>query len=373
MDLKALKVTFDKEERNEILAQIDECLVNGQLSQGKYVTAFEELVAEYVHVKHAIAVSSGTSAIEVVMRNLNIKGKEVLIPTNTFLATAMGVYIAGGIPKLVDIDSETLAIDFDDIKRNYTENTAGVIIVHIGGIIPPNIEKIKAWCDEKKIWMFEDAAHAHGSKYHDKYAGTFGIAGAYSFFATKVITSGEGGVVFTDDDQLAEQIRLYRNHGKKENWITYNTQLGVNLRMSEITGVIAYNEMKRLDQKIGERAKIANLYIQYINEKMPNLQMILPQDRCSWYKFVVLLPEKCNRDVVKEELKNKGISLQGEVYATPLHRQPIADEFAHTCSYPNADDICKRHICLPIYVGLSPADVERVVDELKETIEKIMK
>ena len=177
MRIPPMKVAFDKEDIRDIHIKLDEILSTGMLAQGKYVAELEQQWAEYVRARHAIAVSSGTSAIEAPMHALGVAGKEVLVPDNTFAATAMSVMAAGGSVRLVDTDPATFSVSLDDLKKRLTPQTAGVIVVHIGGIVTPEIEAIRRWCDDQGIWLFEDCAHAHGSEHNGQRAGTFGIAG----------------------------------------------------------------------------------------------------------------------------------------------------------------------------------------------------
>ncbi len=371
MIIPSLKVSFHESERKAILGKIDECLRTGQISQGSNVIELEEKFALYTGAKHAIAVNSGTSAIEVVMRSLDVSGKEVLVPTNTFVATASGVLFAGGKVRLVDVSPGTLSIGIREIKQRVTRDTAGVIVVHIGGIVTPEIEEIRDWCAQEGLWLFEDSAHAHGSAMNGKFAGTFGIAGGFSFFATKIISSGEGGIIITDDDELAESARLLRNHGKPSPWITFHTRLGSNWRMSDITAVIALSQLGRLDEIIAVRERLATEYTRLIGNHLPGLELVTPSGRSSWYKYVALLPRGMDRESVKAKMKEKGIGLQGEVYGTPLHKQPIAAELGFEGDFPNADDVCSRHICLPLYPGLTNEHVEQVVCELSGIISSV--
>ncbi len=370
MRVPSLKVTFSLEERNWILENIDKVLCSGQVSQGKYVKQLEEEVQEYVGVEHAIAVNSGSSAIELVMRALDVKGKDVIVPTNTFLATAMGVHNAGGNVVLADVDPNTLSLGLKEIEAAVTENTVGVIIVHIGGIITPEIERIKEWCDEHHIWLFEDAAHAIGCHYDQKHAGTFGIGGSYSLFATKVITSGEGGIIVTNNQQLDEKLRVLRNHGKPQDWETYHTEISSNYRMSEITAVVGLAQFRRLEEKITKRDKIAQYYFIEL-AKISNIKVLVPNNRCNWYKVIVILPDCVDVVDLKKRMKETGVDLQGEVYRLPLHQQPIVNRLNINGEYRNADRVCKEHICLPIYEELTIEQAEYVVIQLKKILELI--
>ncbi|BCJ94858.1 aminotransferase DegT [Anaerocolumna cellulosilytica] len=370
MNIPSLKIKFEDEEKSFILREIEECLTTGQLSQGTKVLRFEEELASFVKVKHAVAVNSGSSAIEVMMRTLGVEGKEVLVPTNTFLATAMGVLLAGGVVRLVDTDPKTFSVSLEELKKRVTKKTTGVIIVHIGGIITPEIDKIAAWCKQEGIWLFEDAAHALGSTLNGKHAGSFGIAGEYSLFATKVITSGEGGSIVTNSEELTEKMRLYRNHGKPKPWETYHTQVGANYRMSEITSIMAYSQLKRLGNILQEREAIAKRYTDMLKSNS-ELTLINPMCNSNWYKYIILLPKGIERDLLKQKMKEKGVNLQGEVYGVPLHRQPIAVQLGFEGDFSNADDVCSRHICLPIYQDLTVEQQDYIVTVLQDTLENI--
>src|SRR5438045_4064618 len=170
------QVHFPASDREEILRRIDEALSSGQLTLGAIGRELEERFAAHHGARHAIAVNSGTSAIEIPLRALGVAGKEVLVPANTFFATAAAVIAAGARPRFVDCDPSTMAIDLESVKAAIGPDTAGVVVVHIGGLITPAIHELAALCDEHGIFLFEDAAHAHGSSLGDQMAGTFGIA-----------------------------------------------------------------------------------------------------------------------------------------------------------------------------------------------------
>src|SRR5829696_2128515 len=201
MRVPPASVYFPAEDRETILQQIDECLATGQLTLGKYGKELEDRFAAYIGVEHAVAVSSGTSAIEIPLRVLGVEGKEVLVPANTFFATAAAVLHAGGRPRFVDCDPATMSIDPDDLRRAIGPETAGLVIVHIAGLVTPAINEIKRICDGAGIWLFEDAAHAHGSAHAGRNAGAFGVAASFSFYPTKVMAGGEGGIIVTNDDR----------------------------------------------------------------------------------------------------------------------------------------------------------------------------
>ncbi len=368
MRIPPVRIAFSKEDREEVLRRIELCLANGKVAQGENVQEFEEAFARYLGAKHAVAVSSGGAAIEVAMRLLNVRGREVLVPTNTFAATATGVLLAGGRVRLVDVDAKTFGVSLPTLEAAVTPQTVGVSVVHIGGMITSEIEAIRNWCHQRALWLFEDAAHAHGSNLNGRAAGRFGVAAAYSFFATKVMTSGEGGMLVTDDDDLAKRARGLRDYGKPDPWVSFHTEIGSNWRMPEFCAAVGVVHLRRLDEFVAWREKIAGLYTEWLRD-VPGITPVLPAGRSSWYKYIVLLPAGVDRDRVKGAMKAKGVGLSGGVYDTPLHQQPAFTGLANG-RFPVADDVCSRHICLPIYYGMAEEEAQHVVDTLNEVLDR---
>jgi len=359
------RIEFSAEDRAEILRRIDECLSSGQVSQGRNVREFEDGFARFVGVRHAVAVSSGGAALEIGMRLLGVTGKDVLVPTNTFVATAGAVRMAGGRVRLVDADAKTFAVSRSALEAALTPETAGVVLVHVGGIVTPEADAIRQWCESRGLWLFEDAAHAHGSAIDGRMAGRLGLAAAYSFFATKVMTSGEGGMLVTDSDELAKRARGLRDYGKPEPWVSFHTELGSNWRMAEFCAAVGLVHLRRLPEFVQWRDRVAGQYTGWLRD-VPEVTPILPVDRSSWYKYIVLLPAWADREKVKAAMKASGVSLAGGVYDVPLHRQPVFEGTGG--EFPVADDICRRHICLPIYFGMSDPEARYVIETLRRTI-----
>ena len=199
-----------------------------------------------------------------------------------------------------------------------------------------------------------------------KRAGRFGKAAAYSFFATKVMTSGEGGMLATDDDKLAERARGLRDYGKPDPWVSFHAEIGSNWRMAEFCAAVGVVQLRRLDDFVSWRQRIGNLYDQLL-PSIPELTIIRPAGRTSGYKKIALLPPGVPRDAIKSALKEKGVGLPGGVYETPLHRQPVFEKMAHG-SFPVADDVCARHICLPLYYGMTDEEARYVVETLRTVL-----
>lgn len=242
-DIPPVKPYFPREDIQLILNDVEKILTSGMLTLGDFTKRFEKEFARLCSVKRAVAVNSGTSAMEIVLRALGLKkGDEVLVPTNTFSATAAVVVMVGGKPVFTDIEAKSLCIDAENAQKYLTKKTKAVIAVHIGGLVCPEIKAIGEICEDHNLFLIEDAAHAQGSLLDDKSAGSFGRAGCFSFYPTKVITTGEGGMITTDNDVLAEKANILRDQGKES--FSGNTiiEVGYNWRMDEISAAIGLTQ-----------------------------------------------------------------------------------------------------------------------------------
>jgi perosamine synthetase len=367
--IPAAKIQFLPQDRQWIAERIQEALGTGQLTLGKYGAEFEKNFAQFTGCKHAVAVNSGTSALEIILRALDVEGKDVLVPTNTFFATAAAVVHAGGTPVLVEMDPESFGVRPEDIEGKITSKTAGLIVVHIGGIVSRRIKGLQELCREKGIWLVEDAAHAHGSSHEGVKAGAFGIAGSFSFYPTKVMTSAEGGMIVTNDDRIAEEARIYRDQGKASFTQNAHVRMGYNWRMSEPHAIIGLKHLERLPSMISDRQKIASIYDEGLKGLRNISALSVPEGGvCNYYKYIAVLKEKRDRKELKTLLREKyTVSLSGEVYEEPLHKQPV---FARYVSghLPVSEDYCARHVCLPVFSGMQEDEAHWVLKALKEVV-----
>ncbi len=366
MKVPPAAIYVPEEDRAWILAQIDECLRTGRLTLGANGKALEEAFATLCRARYAVAVSSGTSALEIILRAIGVTGREVIVPANTFYATAGAVLHAGGTVRFVDCEPASFAIDVDDLREAISSSTAAVIVVHIGGIITPHIDAIRNICDAAGVPLVEDAAHAHGSQLHGKPAGSFGKAAAFSFYPTKVITSAEGGMIVTDDEAIYQEALIYRDQGKQGFATSYHVRLGSNWRMSEPHAIIGLAQVRRLDEFIERRANIAAIYDAGLSAFGPAACAVHPSQgsRCNYYKYIVLLKD-ADRAELKRVLRDDwDVGLSGEVYETPCHLQPVFEGIA-TGALPKAEDLCARHICLPISALMTEDGARYVLEALQ--------
>jgi dTDP-4-amino-4,6-dideoxygalactose transaminase len=365
----AARVVFSPDDRRAVLAMIDESLATGALTLGPRTRELEEAFARRHQAPHAVAVSSGTSALEIIFRALGVEGREVVVPTNTFFATAGAVVHAGGIPRLADVSAATMTLSPDTLEAALTPATAAVVIVHIGGQVSPDVPAVRAVCDRRGLALVEDAAHAHGASVDGRAAGTFGHAAAFSFYPTKVMTSGEGGMITTADGGLADEARIYRDQGKAGFLGGDNVRMGHAWRMSELHAAVGLVHLRRLDDAIATRRSVAARY----DERLADLAGCTPLPvpaaaRSNYYKYVALLDAGIDRSELKRVLAERtGVSLSGEVYAVPLHRQPVLAPWAGG-SFPVAEGISARHICLPVHSDMTDDEVDYVAESLHSVL-----
>ena len=370
MNVPPAKIHFPEADRQTILERIGECLETGQLTLGKFGRELEAYLADYLGVAHAITVNSGTSALEIPLRTFDVTGREVIIPANTFFATALAVMHAGGRVRFADIDPETLGLDMAHLSELVTEDTGAIVTVHIGGIVPPDVAQLQSFCSDRGISLLEDAAHALGSSLNGVKAGTFGDAAAFSFYPTKIVTSGEGGVIATNAETIDREARLYRDQGKASFSANVHGRVGYNWRMSEPHAVIGLSHCQRLDEFVAERQALAGLYDAGLNE-IDGVEPLAIPAGCSsnYYKYIALLEEGIDRAALKQELKERhGVGLAGEVYERPVHLQPYFVDQQGTESLPRAEEFCRWHICLPLYQRMETSEVEQVLNALGQAI-----
>lgn len=370
-----VKPYFLEEDIEQIKTDVEKILQSGMLTLHTYTKEFESRFAKLCNVKNAVAVNSGTSALEITLRALKVKaGDEVLVPTNTFTATAATVIFAGAKPKLTDINPESLCIDVENVQKNLTSKTKAVIAVHIGGLICPEIEEIRELCTDEKFFLIEDAAHAHGSTINQKSAGSLGDAGGFSFYPTKVMTTGEGGMITTDNNEIAEKARILRDQGKENFNSNIIVELGYNWRLPEISAAIGLTQLKRLPEIIKKRNAIAKYYDNAL-KKIDGIKPLKtpPNILNNYYKYVAFLEKGLDREKLKEKLRAEGVKCSGEVYWPPLHLQPVYKKLLGTREgdFPNAEDACRRMMCLPLYAQMTIEDAQYVVEKLRKTMSEV--
>lgn len=363
---------FDESSIESILRDIREILSSGLLAESSpgakspNVKKFEEMFAEYTGTKEAVAVSCGTAALEIPLRYFDVKGGEVIVPTNTFIASANAVLFSGGKPVLADIKRETLCIDPNDAQRRITSKTRGIIVVHVGGLVCPQIRELREICRDHGLFLIEDAAHAHGAAIDGKKAGSLGDVGSFSFFPTKVMTTLEGGMITTDDENLAKAARRMRNHGRDEKTGLVVT-LGYNWLMDEIAAVIGIHQLKQLENFIEKRNAIAKKYNEGLQEMEGVKPVLTPSNiRNSYYKYPVYVDDGVDLSRLTQFLKSECHINVGNIYYPPCHLMPLYKEmFGYRGGeLPVSEHVLERVITLPMHVQLTDAEINQVLEGL---------
>ena len=371
MHVKNTKPRIPKSDINPILNDLKDALEKGNLTFG--TEEFENEFANYIGTKYAVAVNSGTSALEAPLRYLNVKDKEVIVPTNTFVASANAVVFAGGIPVMVDMDINNLCADFEDIKRKVNKNTKGIIIVHSCGYIPPYILELKKYCKDNNLFLLEDAAHAHGASFSETEgnplkAGSLGDVGSFSFFPTKLMTTGEGGMVTTNNKELADYVKQVRHHGQKNGLMT---ELGYNWRMSTLNAILGRHQLKRLDSFIERRNEIASKYAEAFQD-IEEIELIKVPINIThgYWKYPILIKSRYTAKEFQTLLKEKYNIDTGTVYYPPVHLQPYYKEnYGYKeGDMPVSENSLAREICLPIFIDITDEQLDYVIESVKKEL-----
>ena len=343
---------IDEQEIREVTSVLSEkALTSASFEGGKRVRQFEDLLSNFVKSKFAIAVNSGTSALQASLYALDIKpNAEVLIPSFTFVATANSVKSIGAKPVFVDILKDNFTMDPDDMKKKITKRTKAIIPVHLYGHVA-YMKEIMEIAKKHDLEIIEDASQSLGSKFKGKHSGTFSRLGCFSMYAAKVMTAGEGGAIVTDDKKLFEKLKQIRNHGLSKHHIT--SKFGLNLRLPEINAAIAKIQMKKLPTFLRQRKKNA----QILTEFLQNHDIILPKERknevMNWYLYTVTLKQ---RDKIMNKLNSAGIGA-AVYYNPPIHQTP----YYKTKKTLTATEWASRHvISLPIHPKVKKSDLLKI-------------
>lgn len=344
-------------------------LRDGMLILGPNTERFEEEFARATGVSHAVAVSTGTAAIEILLDYHGARGRRVAVPTNTNFATVAAVLHRGGHPVFLDMDPETFAPKLEMVRAEHGQfPLAGVVWVHIGGVISAEFPAVVAWCRANGVFLIEDAAHAHGSRLGGTAAGAFADGGAFSFFPTKVMTTMEGGMITTNDAEAAAFARSYRNQGKRAaTFGNDHRDLGNSWRMNELGAAIGLVQLQKLDAMLERRGVAAAQMSRALDRLGVGYVRIDHMDRAANYKLIVRTAEAAG--AYKARFGACGVVLGGGVYDTPCHLQPVfAGVEAPRGGLGQAETWCPRHICPPLTSGMSDSDVERVCASFSECL-----
>jgi perosamine synthetase len=343
---------------------VQECMESTWISSvGSFIDAFEARFAEVAGTRHAVATNNGTTALHLALVALGVgPGDEVIVPSLTYVASANAVRYCGAEPVLADVDPRTMAVDPADVEKRITPRTVAIIPVHLYGH-PANMTALRAIADRHGLALVEDAAEAHASTWEGRPVGSMGTAGVFSFFGNKIVTTGEGGAVTTDDDALAARLRLLRGQGMDPNRRYWFPVVGFNYRMTNIAAAIGCAQLEQLPQFLARRHEIAERYDSLL-AGVPGLETpwTSPQaTRVNWL-YTVLLPEHVagpERDRVMKLMADDGIETRPVFH--PMHTLP---PYAQEDTFPVSTMLGRRGISLPTHVNLEDGDLQLVAERL---------
>ena len=364
-------------EDDDIQAVVD-VLKSDYLTTGPKIAEFEQIVADYVGAKYAVAISNGTSALHAACFAAGIgPGDEVITTPLTFAASANCVLYCGGTPVFADVDARTYNIDPEDIKRKITDKTRAIIAVHLAGQ-PCDMDEIHSIAREHNLVVIEDGAHALGSIYKGKKIGSLSDMTTFSFHPVKPITTGEGGMIVTDNESLYKKLLLFRSHGITRDdslmnrndgpWFYQQLDLGYNYRITDIQCALGCSQMKKLDRFLKRRKEIVARY----NEAFAGCDNIvtpyqLPETESGWHLYIVQI-KRHDRKKVFETLRDSGIGVN--VHYIPVYMHPYYQEHGYEDVHcRNAEEVYSHIISLPLYPGLSIEQQEYVIRTLKDICE----
>ena len=351
----------------EEIENVVEVLKSGMIAQGPKVMEFEEKFANWIGAKYGIATNSGTSALHVALLACGIgEGDEVITTPFTFIASGNAIVYTGATPVFADIDLDTYTIDPDKIEDLITDKTKAILPVQLYGQAA-DMDKIREIAEKHDLKIIEDAAQAHGAEYNGEKVGTLGDIACFSFYPTKNMTTSEGGMITTNDEELAKKAQMFRAHGASERY--HHDEIGYNFRMTDIAAAIGLAQLNVIDEFNNKRISNAN----YLNEQLKDVEGIVTPKSPDNYKHVyhqyTIRVEKGNRDDWVEFLTNKGIGT-GIHYPIPLYNQPIYKKLGIEGDCPLAEKAADNVISLPVHPSLTKEDLDLVVDAVKEASAK---
>jgi len=357
------KPNFGKEEKEAVKAVLE----SGILASGPKTKAFEKEFAEYIGVEHAVAVTNGTIALDVALKALNLgHGDEVITSAFSFISSGNCVLFQNAKPVFADIDPKTFNIDTSDVAEKITSRTKALIPIHMFGQ-PAKMDALKEIAEDKGIALVEDAAQAHGAEYKGQKAGSIGDMGCFSFYATKNMTAGEGGMITTNDPKLADKARLLINHGQSQKY--HHDTLGYNYRMTELCAAIGSVQLKKLDAFNVKRRENAKLLSNGIRKfKGLTVPYVEKDVKHVFHQYVVRVEDNYprGRDELADRLAKKGVGVAVH-YPIPIYRQPLYLKLGYNgIMCPNTEEACRRVLSLPVHPLVDRKDIEYILDVLKE-------
>ncbi|SEV91735.1 DegT/DnrJ/EryC1/StrS family aminotransferase [Halobacterium jilantaiense] len=372
-DIPLFEIPWDE---NDISNVVESVSRGSYWAKGPYVDEFESKLAEYFDVEHALVVNSGTTALECLLRAYDIgEGDEVLVPSFTFIATANVVELLGAEPVFVDIERETLGMDPKDARKKLTDDTAMILPIHCYGSACL-VEDLTDLANEAGVPLVEDAAEAFGAIAGGQKVGTFGDAAALSFCQNKILPTGEGGAILTEDDTIARRVAQYRSHGREPNSNYFQsadsgqyTTTGSNYRMPDVVAALGCSQFEKVGELVDSRREVAETY----NNSLGELDGVVPvrgrnsgSNQHVFQLYSVLFDNESVRTSVVDELERRGIACK-IYWDPPVHQTEVYKNGEHP-ALPTTEDVSSRVLSLPMYAGLPERQILRVVDGVEAAV-----
>jgi perosamine synthetase len=372
-NIRSSRPFFPEDDIRNITLDISDALREGILRNGKNLRDFERSIAEYLLINNTVAMDSDSSAFETALSYLGAKNHEVIVCTNSFISVPNSVLYSGGKVVFADIHEDTLSMDPSSLQENISEETRGVIVTHIAGFPNPDLKKIIEICKDNDLFLIEDATHSIGATLEGKKTGTFGDAAVFAFTPTKVMTTGEGGMLVTNNDDLAEYSRRYSYYGSGPGKTNF-ANLGRHMMMPEISAILGLYQLRRIEEFISRRNKIADMY----NEKLDRIETVRTVkcsfgSRSSYYKYPVVLDHKIDKIEFTRLLFQDFNVETGTVFYPPCHLQPVYKKLGVTSygSLLTSEEVLSRMITLPIHVGLTNENIEYILNKVELLVQRL--
>ncbi len=344
---------------------VNECIDKTWISsKGEFINDFEDKFAKFINAPYATTVSNGTVALHLALHVLGIgKGDEVIMPTLTYVATANAVAYVGATPVFVDSDKDSWNIDINLIEKSITKNTKALLIVHLYGACC-EMNSIKLLCEKHKLYLIEDVAEAFGTCYQSKSAGTFGDLSTFSFFGNKTITTGEGGMVVSNNLKLIEKVKYFKSQSVSSTKEYWHDDIGFNFRMTNICAAIGVAQLEIANDILIRKREILNLYKSKLEGRNIKFQTEIEDTRHSYWMVSILLANSDIRDLVRSNLSNNGVETRPLFH--PVHTMPVfySNEF-----FPVAENLSKRGINLPSYPDLLDSEIDEICEIINTSID----
>lgn len=363
--------------QNDNINAVTKVITRGSYwATGPEIDEFEQELAKFNNQKYALTFNSGTSALHAMYLAIDVKGKEIICPSFTFVATANAIVAAGGIPVFAESEEETFGLDAEDVKKHITKNTKAIIALHYAGGVSRDIEKLQQLAKEHNLILLEDNAHSLGVKKNNQLCGTFGKAAALSFCQNKLITTGEGGAVITNSKELYEKMKLLRSHGRVESvagdYFSHTgdndyVEVGFNFRMPTMCAALGLSQLKHFQETMRLRIETGN----YLNQHLIKIKEIkVPEPYHNsdhfYQMYTITLKDKSTRDALQKHLEQKRI--MSKVYYNPSHLKTFYTKNYNykTGDLPKTESFAKRILTIPIYPGMSKEEADEIIKAITE-------